>query len=224
MPNLELNEEYQHLQALKKKHKASLFPLPNVVGVGIGRKLVNGEYTDDLSVRVYVSAKKPLDDLGVDERIPPHLEGTPTDVIEAGAPKPFAVYDERERPAQGACSIGGGLRTGTMALICRDTTDNTLVVLSNCHVIAEADHEGLDLASAGDAVYQPGASDMELPMLPDVQIAELKRWKPFVFPPQTNAIDAAIARSTDFRCRLRRAAGPSVGVCDWPARHRHESG
>jgi hypothetical protein len=203
MPNLELNEDYQNLQDLKKKHKGSLFPLPNVVGVGIGRKLVNGEYTDDLSVRIYVSEKKPLDDLDVDERIPPHLEGTPTDVIEAGAPKPFAVYDERERPAQGGCSIGGGLRTGTMALVCRDTTDNTLVVLSNCHVIAEADHEGLGLASVGDAVYQPGASDMQLPMLPDVQIAELKRWKPFVLPPQTNSIDAAIAEVLDNSTVLR---------------------
>ena len=64
----------------KEKHKNSLLGLPNVVGVGIGPKIRNGRATGKTAIKVYVSRKTDSADLSEQERIPPILEGIPTDV------------------------------------------------------------------------------------------------------------------------------------------------
>jgi len=194
MSDSELDQKYQQLRAVKAKYRDWLFSLPNVTGVGIGRKMIGGQYTDERSIRVYVIEKKPLDALSPDERVPPHLDGIPTDVIETGPIVPTAVYTARERPAKGGCSIGVGLRTGTLGVLCRDRTDGTLVVLSNNHVISDADDEERNSARVGTVVYQPAPGDGEIPPPAENGIATLKRWKKFKLPPQWNKIDAAIAQ------------------------------
>src|SRR5437773_2302345 len=84
---------------------------PNVVGVGIGRKIVRGIATSDIALKVYVKQKiHPL--LVRDEQvIPDEVEGVPTDVEEAGEfsiwrPIP-PIYQRKVRPAMGE---GGGPR------------------------------------------------------------------------------------------------------------------
>src|SRR5579862_7350062 len=56
----------------------------NVVGVGIGNKVVDGATTSQPSVRIYVVTKLYLEDLTPAEVIPSSILGVPTDVIETG--------------------------------------------------------------------------------------------------------------------------------------------
>ena len=67
---------------VKQRYRDQLMRLPNVVGVGVGPKLVAGKPSGVLAIRVYVRSKVAQDRLGEDERIPAELEGIPTDVIE----------------------------------------------------------------------------------------------------------------------------------------------
>src|SRR5215813_14173372 len=56
----------------------------NIVGVGIGRKLVGDEVTDTRCVRIYVQSKRELEDLRPFEVVPADFLGIPTDIIEVG--------------------------------------------------------------------------------------------------------------------------------------------
>ncbi|GAF97105.1 unnamed protein product, partial [marine sediment metagenome] len=78
------------LKEIKKRHSQELFNLPNVNGVGIGFKEVNGEVTDQIAIRVYVVKKVAGGTLGKDGLVPSRVEGTITDVIEIGEPRLLA--------------------------------------------------------------------------------------------------------------------------------------
>jgi len=54
--------------------------LPGVTHVSVGLKETGGRVTDQLAIRVYVDEKKPPGDLAPAERIPPEVDGVPTDV------------------------------------------------------------------------------------------------------------------------------------------------
>ncbi|MBE3580884.1 MAG: hypothetical protein IMW96_04510 [Thermoanaerobacteraceae bacterium] len=56
----------------------------NVVAVGAGYKTRGGRPTPIPAIVVYVTRKVPLRHLAPHQRIPPRLEGIPTDVVEAG--------------------------------------------------------------------------------------------------------------------------------------------
>jgi len=56
----------------------------NVVGVGIGRKLVGDEVTDTRCVRIYVQSKRSLYDLSPAEVVPSTFLDIPTDIINVG--------------------------------------------------------------------------------------------------------------------------------------------
>ena len=130
---------------------------PNVVGVGIGRKAVRGAETSDLALKVYVRQKlHPL--LVKDwERIPPEIEGVPTDVEEAGEfsiwrPIP-PIYQRKVRPAMGGLSIGHyEISAGTLGCLVRDRGD--VYILSNNHVLANENR-----GTEGDPILQPGRFD-----------------------------------------------------------------
>lgn len=53
-----------------------------MTGVDIGYKQVGGRTTDTWAIRVLVEEKKELETIPPRERIPDHIEGVPTDVIE----------------------------------------------------------------------------------------------------------------------------------------------
>ena len=67
---------------LKEKYRQALLGLPNVVGVGVGPKVVGGQLTEVLAIKVYVRSKVPEDRLAENERVPKEIEGVPTDVEE----------------------------------------------------------------------------------------------------------------------------------------------
>ena len=66
--------------ALKKQYRETLLRLPNVVGVGVGPKVVNGTPTAIMAIKVYVRSKVPKDRLGENECVPEEIDGIPTDV------------------------------------------------------------------------------------------------------------------------------------------------
>lgn len=67
---------------VKKRHSDALFRLPNVVGLGVGNKVIGNKPTPEISIKVYVSSKLERTKLSTGELIPEKLDGYPTDVEE----------------------------------------------------------------------------------------------------------------------------------------------
>ena len=67
---------------VKKRHSDALFSLPNVVGLGVGNKVIGNKPTQEISIKVYVSSKLEKTQLNTRELIPEKLEGYLTDVEE----------------------------------------------------------------------------------------------------------------------------------------------
>lgn len=167
---------------------------PNVVGVGIGRKLVRGFASQDLSLKVYVKQK--IHPLLVKDGlvIPDEVEGVPTDVEEAGEfsiwrPIP-PIYQRRVRPAMGGLSIGHyAVTAGTFACLTKDAGET--FILSNNHVLANENR-----GAEGDPILQPGRFDGGKPDR-DV-IARLDTFVA-VDPEEPNIVDSALAAPFDPR-------------------------
>lgn len=70
-----------------KKHCDWLLSLPNVVGVGIGKKVRAGEIIGEVAVVVLVTHKVARCYLTPESVIPVELDGIPTDVIAVGEPR-----------------------------------------------------------------------------------------------------------------------------------------
>lgn len=76
------------LQAMRDVEAGNMMKLPNVKGVAIGNKEVCGQETGQLSLIVFVSAKKPLNQLAEEARVPKRIDTYnsgcpfPTDVVE----------------------------------------------------------------------------------------------------------------------------------------------
>jgi len=69
----------------------------NVVGVGIGKKVVSDDATPTYCVRVYVVSKLDLEDLSPAATVPSSFLDVPTDIIEVGR---FGRTGRRPKPAQ----------------------------------------------------------------------------------------------------------------------------
>lgn len=70
--------------AVKRRHEADLLRLPNVVAVGVGRRVRGGAFTDEVCIVVSVRKKTPAAQLDRRDLIPAVLDGVPVDVVEAG--------------------------------------------------------------------------------------------------------------------------------------------
>ena len=188
-------------------------PQENVVGVGIGPKLVDGKLAAANSVRIYVERKLPKSVIPKSMLLPRSISGVPVDVVETGRftkqPAAVPVEKTRLRPAQPGCSVGfaraaapGFVMAGTFGALVRDAT-GTLYILSNNHVLA--DENALPL---GSPIIQPGLLDggnMNTDAIADLsQFVRLKKSGP-------NRLDAAIARLRS--ANLAKAEFlPQVGV------------
>src|SRR3989475_2210701 len=96
----------------------------NVIGVGIGKKVVAGEETEDPAVIVFVERKLPEPRLRKKDIVPKILDEVKTDVVETGRLKAQGAGSagrsrtQRWRPAPGGVSPGhnpitaGALRGG----------------------------------------------------------------------------------------------------------------
>lgn len=148
--------------------------------MGIGRKIVGGEVTDTIALRIYVTKKRPPNELTPSEEIPKTISFLPgnkkvrrrfdVDVIET----PMARFEQIDpetniRPVPGGVSCGIPNHTGTIGGWVWDTTDDTIVMLSNDHVF---------LHTAGADIIQRGSADGG--SSPADKIGEVKRGIPRV--------------------------------------------
>lgn len=81
------------IRRTKEEVEDQLLSRPGVTGVDIGRKIVNGEKTEQLAIRVYVRKKG---DCRPEDIIPETIRGVPTDVIE----RTFLLHESRKESSQ----------------------------------------------------------------------------------------------------------------------------
>jgi hypothetical protein len=149
------------MEAKYEAAKAELMRIPGVVGVGIGLRERDGGLTREPAWRVYVQGKKPLGDVPASERIPPFVQGIPTDVLTWTPREPLIGFNDEEdttnyNPKVGGSQIGrkGRNSVGTLACFVR-TADNKVAALTNYHVLWEES----DSPSDGIGIGQPAHSD-----------------------------------------------------------------
>jgi len=76
--------ELDRIRRVRARHEADLLRKRGVVGVGVGRREVGGEMTDQLCLLVMVENKVCLEELAPEDRIPSEVEGVPVDVRAVG--------------------------------------------------------------------------------------------------------------------------------------------
>lgn len=180
-------------------HAVSTHPHDNLVGVGVGNKIVKGKLTNRPCVRLYVARKLDKALIAREHLLPTRIDDVETDVIETGKFRAQApAARNRRRPAQPGCSVGFGLpqpddgflMAGTFgALVARGTTR---FILSNNHVLANENRLPI-----GSPIYQPGLLDHG-DRATDV-IAQVAQFVP---------LDAATANHVD--CAIAAVTDPSV--------------
>ncbi len=182
----------------------SAHPHDNVVGVGVGSKMVKGRATSRPCVRFYVVRKLDKQLLSAEHILPTRINGVETDVVETGtfrAQGPAAR--KRRRPAQPGCSLGFGLpapndglfMAGTFGALV--TRGSTRFILSNNHVLANENRLPI-----GSPIFQPGLLDQGNRAAD--AIAQLTQFVPLdVSAP--NRVDCAIAEVADANLVQARA-------------------
>ena len=209
-------KEWEKVQAAKEKHEFNLLSLQNVTAVGIGTKIVNGENTGELCIKVFVAKKLPLSALKAEQVVPTTLENdVKTDVEEAGPFYAMAPVDHQKKwrpPIGGISTSRVAPGTGSICgFFFKDKTDGQVVGVSNNHVWAWDLQYPSDVAGVlsfpgaepGQAIIQPGWADGGTGD-PDYKIGELKRWVPIKMTPYTgsipkerwNRVDLAMAKPT----------------------------
>ncbi|UCC87744.1 MAG: trypsin-like peptidase domain-containing protein [Anaerolineales bacterium] len=140
--------------AAKQNHLQNLLKRPNTVACGIGYKVTDEGPTDELSVVVSVTRKLPLAQLAESDLVPRMVDGIKTDVIETGTFRAFQSHRDRWRPVvPPGVSLGHiNVTAGTFGCLVR--RGNELFILSNNHVLANANQ-----GQAGDSILQPGRHD-----------------------------------------------------------------
>jgi hypothetical protein len=156
----------------------------NILGVGIGEKLREGRTTGQPSLRVYVKTKTAPGSLVRQFKVPAQIDGLATDVIEM---LPFVASNgESSQPsAQPGESVRHEHGTfGTFGCLVA-TSDNTLCILGNQHVVGLGNN-----AQQDDLVrFQPAIMTVDYP------IARFVKGLPIAFDGPVNGCDAAIART-----------------------------
>ncbi|MDX1612914.1 MAG: hypothetical protein R3300_01315 [Candidatus Promineifilaceae bacterium] len=140
---------------MKEQVAQELMGKPNVVGVGVGYKIVGGQTTDQPAILVFVQRKVAAENLTAEEMVPAEVEGVTTDVIESGPIYAQQARTDKFRPAPGGVSIGHfQVTAGTLGVMVRDKSSGERLILSNNHVLANSND-----AAVGDAIIQPGSAD-----------------------------------------------------------------
>jgi hypothetical protein len=147
-------------RTLLRKHSKKLLNFDNVVGVGVGYKIVNGRSTNEPSIMVLVKKKLPKETLKKRDIIPKTLGQISTDVIEVGEIKLLALRTEKARPARPGMSIGHyKVTAGTFGALVNDARTGEPLILSNNHVLANATDGNDGKSAIGDPILQPGVYD-----------------------------------------------------------------
>ncbi len=178
--------DLQTVRNVLTEEKHNILKRGNVVGVGVGYKMVEGKFTDELSIVCSVSNKKPGSKLDSADMVPGILRDVPTDVFETGEVIAFQDPKGKIRPAPGGVSIGHrAVTAGTLGLWVKK--DGEFHILSNNHVMANSND-----ANIGDDILQPGPHDSGVE-----SIAKLAQFVPIEFAGPENLVDAAIAKAVE---------------------------
>jgi hypothetical protein len=147
--------DYAHAKEVLPTARARLFAIPGVHAVGVGRKIVAGQFTDEPAIMVFVEQKKPLASLAPQHVIPSDINGVKTDVYESAIPHHATNPDpppdaSPHNPLIGGCQImPGGLKPaatlaqiqgiggwGTLGFFIRSNEVLPLIfAVTNCHVV-----------------------------------------------------------------------------------------
>src|SRR5262249_39175562 len=163
--------------------------LGNVVGAGIGEKLIDGMPTAQLPLKVPAREKLSPQECSATPPVP-HSTGAAPRAGDAGGAVPAEMFTARLRPAPGGVSIGNCQRVLAGTLGCLVRRGNLLFILSNNHVMALVNTSPLNTG-----IPQPGRLDGGV--CPQDIIARLTQFVPINFAPAANnLVDAAIARTS----------------------------
>jgi len=189
--------EAESLHALHAKKVRKTFDDPNIVGVGISKKVTSGKESDALSVCFYVVKKLPQAKIAARYLIPAVLASPTgraafTDVKAIGRLVPQAKPLVKSTPIESAFSVGHiKITAGTLGAIVKKGGKRYL--LSNSHVLANSGK-----GKPGDKILYPGPSDNGV--VPANWIASLSETVPFTTGGSfVNEVDAALAELRDER-------------------------
>lgn len=198
------------------KHYHSTTP-EDVVGVTIAKKEVNGKLTNEDSVVFTIRKKKPLSEIPEEDRLPEEIEVDGsilrTDVVEGefvfleNCPSDFYTWQNTPpsnrntiRPLKGGISVTNftrlGSYVGTLGFLAVDTENNSLVGVSNNHVLvkdafiaSERSSSSVKTSIHENYVTQPnesGNSGLQN------SIGFVKKYVPLSGTPQYNKVDCAL--------------------------------
>lgn len=148
-------------ETLNDDVRRRLLRMRHVIAVGPGFKTVNGLITNQLAIVVDVDRKLPRWRLGARDRIPPSINGVPTDVAEpldarwCRPAQEFASDSRRVRPLRSGIAIGvTGSHAGTLGFFARRNSDKAPVLVSNYHVLYRG-RVLLDITGEPHEAFQP---------------------------------------------------------------------
>lgn len=201
----------QQIVPVKEANESALLAKRNVNGIGIGKKRVGGQQTEELAIVVFVDEKG---DVPQKERVPATIDGIKTDVVERRivpmqnwvkleditpladttnypvlkggisiGPCRSVFIDEEDAACRGVPGPGNYLFVGTLGVPVRDKSTGDDMLLSNFHVMC-VDNGW----SPGDTMAQPSRVDGGT--CPTDVVAELTRAS------LNSKVDAAVARRT----------------------------
>ena len=197
--------EVESVHAIHVERVRKTFDDPNIVGVGISRKVTKGLELNTLCVCFYVVTKLPTTKIPARYLVPPVLaakngRATFTDVKAVGRLVPQADPLVKKKPIESAFSVGHiKITAGSLGAIVKKGTKRYL--LSNSHVLANSGK-----GKPGDKILYPGPADGGVD--PADWIATLSEAVPLTKGGAfVNEVDAALAE-----VRKERLAGVKYAV------------
>lgn len=113
----------------------SILALPGVVGVGVGMREENGEFFDEVAVRVLVT-----DNSSIPAGIPSQIAGVAICIVEANINSAVTQDIDRYAPLVGGIRIANPNKGfGTMGSIVQDSVTGELLGLSAFHVAGDGE-------------------------------------------------------------------------------------
>jgi len=181
----------ESLHSLQVTRVRRAFDDPNIIGVGISRKVTEGKELDELSVCFYVVKKRPVSKITPKYLVPPVIatgvgQAAYTDVKTVGRIVPEKNPLVKAKPIESGFSVGHfRITAGTLGAIVKK--GNKRYLLSNSHVLANSGK-----GKPGDKVLYPGPDDGGKPQLN--WVAMLTKAVPFTKGERlVNEVDAALA-------------------------------
>jgi hypothetical protein len=204
--NKKSNRE-DRVRRIKERYAAHLRQYPNVTGLGVGLRVVRGQRTNEVCLRVYVRRKLPEAQLQTTEILPRTLDGVPVDVVEGefvfmqddAPPLPLEQRVARRFPFLTPGVSVGGLRVtaGTLGAAVYDMLGGEQLLLSNWHVLCGSPDCVREEEIVQPGVYDGGAAANDT-------IALLERFA------HTDRVDAAVAKVNGQRFLLDPI--PGIGL------------